>query len=53
LRQLAREFPTDEYINMVSIELVNEPANWSLDLNIVRKFYDDGIGTMRKLMAGE
>ncbi|KAI8058598.1 glycoside hydrolase superfamily [Syncephalis plumigaleata] len=53
LRQLAREFSTNTYSNVVGIELVNEPAHWSLDMNVVRNFYDESIGSLRELMGGE
>ncbi|KAI9591654.1 Xog1 Exo-1,3-beta-glucanase [Syncephalis fuscata] len=53
LRRLAKEFSGQEYGNVVGIELVNEPANWSLDMNVVRKFYEDSIDHMRDTMGDQ
>ncbi|RKP23897.1 glycoside hydrolase superfamily, partial [Syncephalis pseudoplumigaleata] len=53
LRRLARTFSADEYDNVVGIELVNEPAHWSLDMNVVRKYYEESIDMLREHMADE
>ncbi|RKP23029.1 glycoside hydrolase superfamily, partial [Syncephalis pseudoplumigaleata] len=38
---------------VVGIELVNEPAHWSLDMNVVRKYYEESIDMLREHMADE
>jgi glucan 1,3-beta-glucosidase len=42
---------TDRYASasdvVSSIQLLNEPANWGLDMNVVKQFYYDGWGSVR------
>lgn len=34
---------------IIGIQLLNEPANWAVDMDVVRQFYRDGYGIVREV----
>ncbi|KAI0228471.1 hypothetical protein L0F63_005966 [Massospora cicadina] len=49
LDKVSTQFLTPEFKSTVTaIQLVNEPANWNLDMEKLEKFYDDGYDVIRK-----
>ncbi|KAI9594786.1 glycoside hydrolase superfamily [Syncephalis fuscata] len=50
--QLSAMFPASKYPQVTSVQLVNEPANWALDMNKVRQFYRDGRAIVQRNQPG-
>jgi len=46
IRTLAERYASQSDV-VASIGLLNEPANWGIDLGLIKKFYYDGWGTIR------
>jgi len=46
VRALAERYGSQSDV-VSSIQLLNEPANWGIDLGVIKKFYYDGWGTVR------
>ena len=50
LRIIAQKYAQPELQDVViAIQLLNEPANWALDMNAVKQFYRDGFGIVREV----
>jgi glucan 1,3-beta-glucosidase len=46
IRSLAQRYASQSDV-VTAIQLLNEPANWALNMDVVRQFYWDGFGNVR------
>ncbi|KAI8058585.1 glycoside hydrolase superfamily [Syncephalis plumigaleata] len=48
LDQLSSMLPESKYPHVTSVQLVNEPANWGLNMDSVRQFYREGRAVVQR-----